>query len=200
MSLNLLYDSEGDSCVTKAESGQYDGSCGYWLLRYLVSDRLVSICKQHDLDECDLFPPPTTKEVVSTGEREVVDYDDSSLTGIGRESIGNGLGFFEFEFQWFGVTYREDSNPEFASRIEFHNGNFLGIRYFLGWDKPTPNFSLSLSSFSYENNPDILDAQGSVSYTMTSVPESNSVITLLGFGFFGVRVIANQRFTAKSEW
>ncbi len=126
-------------------------------------------------------------------------YDDSSLTGIGRESIGNGLGFFEFEFQWFGVTYREDSNPEFASRIEFHNGNFLGIRYFLGWDKPTPNFSLSLSSFSYENNPDILDAQGSVSYTMTSVPESNSVITLLGFGFFGVRVIANQRFTAKSE-
>ena len=70
-------------------------------------------------------------------------YDDSSLTGIGYESIGNGIGFFEFEFEWFGVTYREDSNPGFASRIEFNDGNFLGIRYlnkssFL----TTKNFSL----------------------------------------------------------
>ena len=109
-------------------------------------------------------------------------YDDSSLTGIGFESIGNGIGFFEFEFEWFGVTYTQDSNPGFAARAAFNNGNFLGVRYFLGWEQPTPNFSLSLSSFAYEDTEDILDGTGSISYNSTSTPESSSPTVILGFG------------------
>ena len=100
-------------------------------------------------------------------------YDDSSLTG----SVGNGVGFFEFEFEWFGVIYREDDNPGFASRAEILNGELLGIQYFLGWDKPTPNFYIRDSSFSYEDSPGILDGKGSVSYKITPEP-----LTILGAG------------------
>ncbi len=69
-------------------------------------------------------------------------YDDSTLTGIGDESISNSNGFFEFEFEWMGQLFREDSNPGFASRVEFIDGAFAGLGYFRGWDECCNNFSI----------------------------------------------------------
>lgn len=91
-------------------------------------------------------------------------YDDSSLTGVGFEWIGDGNGFFEMEFDWLGSVFTEASNPGFTSRAEFEDGVFVGMRYFLGWDAASPNFYVMRKKFLYESTPNRIDGLGTVKY------------------------------------
>jgi hypothetical protein len=91
-------------------------------------------------------------------------YDDSTLTGVGSEEIYRGIGDFQFNFDWFGEVFDENSNPGFAAGAEFHDGNLLGVRYFLGWDETKPNFYILRKDFYYEDTTGTLHGLGTVSY------------------------------------
>jgi hypothetical protein len=142
-------------------------------------------------------------------------YDDSTLTGIGYEYIGVFNGFFEFEFEWMGQLFREDSNPGLASRAEFIDGAFAGLAYFRGWDECCNNFSIfsgrvgneiAPTLFGYESEirpfeERVLDGTGSI-VRYSAFPDFPvtipipAAIYLFGPGILGLVGIATRKKSA----
>ena len=139
-------------------------------------------------------------------------YDDSTLTGVGFESITALSGLFQFEFEWMGQVFREDSNPGYASRAEFVDGEFSGVTYFRGWDECCNNFYISAQTlgkeilptlFSYESETRppgerVLDGNGSV-ISYSAFPDFPVIVPipqtmwLLGSGLLGLVGIARRK-------
>jgi hypothetical protein len=100
-------------------------------------------------------------------------YDDSSLTGIGDESIS----LVSFNFLFEGINYTE--NDDLLATVDFLEGDFLGLNY-SGSSPSFPTFTAAFppffdASFSY----DLSGNSGSGIPTFTPVPESSSVLALL---------------------
>ncbi|WP_445633265.1 PEP-CTERM sorting domain-containing protein [Nostoc sp. DSM 114161] len=110
-------------------------------------------------------------------------YDDSTLTGIGQETIGvsNGL---SISFDYLGTQYTEASDFDYpvSPVASFTNGNLLGLsylvedRFFIGNDPGNPN--TGGTKFYSILSADLLSTTevGTVTYTQsTPVPEPMTV-------------------------
>ncbi|MBC1237909.1 PEP-CTERM sorting domain-containing protein [Nostoc sp. 2RC] len=110
-------------------------------------------------------------------------YDDSTLTGIGQETIGvsNGLSIL---FDYLGTQYTETNDFDYpiSPVVSFTNGNLSGVSYlvedqfFIGNDPTDPN--TGGAKFYSILSADLLSTTevGTVTYTRsTSVPEPMTV-------------------------
>ncbi len=129
-------------------------------------------------------------------------YDDSTLIGIGGETVGVEEKL-SINFEFLGKTYTETDDNNFAfnfPQVEFKDGSLVGLQYLV-----TDVLNGSISSFAiFGDNPDGLGggdkfsyvnensvevSEGSVIYSLkspsTSVPEPNIVLGLgvIGFGW-----------------
>ena len=128
-------------------------------------------------------------------------YDDSTLTGIGREKIGVAEEL-SIVFEFFGKTYTEADDNNFSFNfpfVEFNENRLVGLQYIVN---DTPNNSIFAM---FSDDPDGLGGgdrfqyidvnslevnEGSVTFysrpPSTPIPEPSSVagLALLGFGWF----------------
>ena len=125
-------------------------------------------------------------------------YEDSTLTGIGEETLGisNGL---SISFDYLGTQYTETSDFDYplSPVVSFRNGNLLGLSYlvedqfFIGDDRGNPN--RGGTKFSSILSADLLSATevGTVSYSKSQpVPEP---MTLGGIAIAGMMVLSLKR-------
>ncbi|MEH2266823.1 MAG: PEP-CTERM sorting domain-containing protein [Nostoc sp.] len=125
-------------------------------------------------------------------------YEDSTLTGIGEETLGvsNGLAI---AFDYLGTRYTETSDFDYplSPVVSFTNGNLLGLSYlvedqfFIGDDLNNPN--RGGTKFSSILSADLLSATevGTVSYSKGQpVPEP---MTLGGSAIAGVMGLCLKR-------
>ncbi|MGF1937740.1 MAG: PEP-CTERM sorting domain-containing protein [Nostoc sp. ChiQUE02] len=125
-------------------------------------------------------------------------YDDSTLTGTGEETLGvsNGLSIL---FDYLGTQYTEASDFDYPSSpvVSFTNGNLLGLSYlvedqfFIGNDPVNPN--TGGTKFYSILSADLLSTTqvGTVSYSKSqSVAEP---MTVAGIAIAGVMGLCLKR-------
>ncbi|MBD2682515.1 MULTISPECIES: PEP-CTERM sorting domain-containing protein [Nostoc] len=125
-------------------------------------------------------------------------YDDSTLTGIGEETLGvsNGLSIL---FNYLGTQYTETSDFDYpiSPAVRFTNGNLSGLSYlvedqfFIGNDPGNPN--TGGTKFYSILSADLLSTTevGTVTYTKsTPVPEP---MTVGGIAIAGAMALGMKR-------
>ena len=116
----------------------------------------------------------------------IFSFDDTLLTGMGEEFLTVDQIFVNFNGSNFTKADATDI-PEVA----FFEGDFLGLSFSVAQDNPPFSFSfipgffdVTESFLTYEQGG--LSGDGNVTYTSVSVPESSSLVSLLGFGLLGL--------------
>ena len=124
-------------------------------------------------------------------------YDDSFLTGSGFEILSFGSGLESFEFTYVGtdlttpVTYTASDDVNFPNfpELGFTDGGLSGLIDGLLYEvEVSPDLSFffdgqlfgtdQISTGSFNN--------GTVTYTVASVPEPASILATVAVGLFGV--------------
>ncbi len=113
-------------------------------------------------------------------------FDDTSLTGVGAEFVTVDKIFVNFN----GSTFTK-ADATATPDVSFFEGDFLGLSFSVSQAPPPFSFSfipgffdVTESFLTYEQ--DGLSGDGNVTYTSVSVPESSSLVSLLGFGVLGL--------------
>ncbi len=126
-------------------------------------------------------------------------YDDSTLTGIGRETVGIE-DELSIDFEFLGKTYTEenDNNVSFNFPIvEFNNGSLVGLQYIVSDVLDNSIFSFAIfgddsdglggDKFQYVNENSVEASEGRVIYTFASSPSSvPEPSTVLGLGILSL--------------
>lgn len=135
----------------------------------------------------------TTGSLANTESFGFFSYDDSTLTGIGLETLGVNKGL-SVSFDFLGKTYYEtdeNSFPDFPI-VQFQDRSLLGIAFLvqeqtgfafgISTSNPDPNVFAG-NQFIYGYRPGI-DGGGVVKYSLRSVfePSAMSGLAVLGFG------------------
>ena len=124
-----------------------------------------------------------------------VSFEDSSLSGIGDES----LPITNFQFEFLGVEYTEADDP--TATVDFFDSDFLGLNFAAVDPSTNDSFSFVSGMFAFPPvfPPSINDAffaynlpqppppqggEGQVTYT--KVPEPSSIIGLLALASLGL--------------
>jgi hypothetical protein len=127
-------------------------------------------------------------------------FDDSTLQGIGSETLG--ISSFNFSFQ--GTTYTQDDDT--SATVEFFDGNFLGLNYAV-FATPSPTFAggflgISDASFSYDLGGLNQGGTGVLIYNLqtTTTNEPSALVSLLmmsGIMMSGILVATRRKSSSK---
>ncbi len=151
----------------------------------------------------DLTIDVTTGSLAGTQSFGFFSYDDSTLTGIGLETLGVNKGL-SVDFDFLGKTYHEtdeNSYPDFPV-VQFQDRSLLGIEFLvqdptgfafeIGTSNPDPNVFAG-NQFIYGKRPGI-DGDGVVKYSLRSVSEPNA---MSGLAVLGLGLLLKRKVIAK---
>lgn len=134
-------------------------------------------------------------------------YDDSTLTGVGIETIGTNEELL-IDFNFLGKTYTESDDNTFGFNfplVEFKDGNLVGLQYLVTDVLDDSIFSFAIfgdtpdglgggNQFSYVNENSVEESEGRVTYFLrspsTSVPEPSA---LLGLGVLSLSWLLKRK-------
>jgi hypothetical protein len=115
-----------------------------------------------------------------------LNYDDQSLTGIGKETLDPTTGQLSLSFSSpLGSFDQSDSLLSQPPFVEFQDGTFLGLQYEIN----IPDLGIGISGLDFGFSGFIgVVGQGKVEYRLKTVPEPSlgvvgwSLVSLMAFG------------------
>lgn len=131
-------------------------------------------------------------------------YDDSTLTGIGLETLGDSEEL-SISFDFLGKAYNETDDTDFPDfpLVQFQDSSLLGLSFFTAKNDefrfqiensaPNPDV-LGGNEFTFSSPRDI-EGSGVVNYSLRPVPEPGTVsgVVLLGLGGLLLKRLSSQR-------
>lgn len=128
----------------------------------------------------------TSGSLAGTQSSGFFSYDDSTLEGIGLETLGVNEGL-DISFEFSGKTYNETDDIYFPNfpMVQFQDSSLLGLSFLaddsefafrIGTSNPDPDV-FGGDEFRYGARPDV-DGEGVVSYSSRPVPEPSAVTGL----------------------
>lgn len=153
----------------------------------------------------------TSGSLTGTQPSGFFSYDDSTLTGVGLETVGVNEGL-AISFNFLGETYDETDDIEAPDYpiLQFQDSSLLGLNFNVFYAPSFQSFAIADevdvaigaigtnggSIFAYDTDPSVgFEGLGTVTYSARPIPEPGSVagLGILGLGFLLKKRVASSQ-------